>query len=165
MQCCTLYSIQISINKQHTALLSTLYVLNSRGTIGRTSLPPPSTNSGGRPCYDIIKNVPLSYDAWQCWGINPFRPITPWVRSPDDGAIGWWRSDIGSHPMIPAPGYARGGSPDDDPSPEKISPRSVYRRPVSVRPSRRRCQSYLYRTDDVPGGFDDHRACRGEQVW
>jgi len=46
MQCSTLYRMQISINKWHTTLLSTLYVLNSGG---RTSLPSPSVQIlGGR---------------------------------------------------------------------------------------------------------------------
>ena len=46
MQCSTLYSVQISINKWHTALLNTLYVLNSGWEEHRYKNI--STNSGGR---------------------------------------------------------------------------------------------------------------------
>jgi len=46
MQCSTLYPVQVSINKRHTALLSTLYVLNSG--VDDHHCRPPSTNSGGR---------------------------------------------------------------------------------------------------------------------
>ena len=57
MQCCTLYSVQISIYKRHTTLLSTLYVLNSAvpqykfwGTGGRV---PPSVPRDLRPWFSV----------------------------------------------------------------------------------------------------------------
>jgi len=52
VQCSTLYPVQISINKRHTALFSTLYVLNS----GEHHRHPPSTNSSGR-----VPRSPVTY--------------------------------------------------------------------------------------------------------